>query len=95
MTYKYQVNGQSQLWQIKINADKCAVLWCTHSVIPIATQYVYTVSAHNIDTKKLHTYLGVIITCHGHLTYKMISNRSTNFIKWNLNNCPPDNKRTA
>ena len=48
---------------------------------------------HNLEVKKLHTYLGLgidnTISWSSHI--QMISNRSTkvlNFIKWNLNNCP-------
>ena len=50
---------------------------------------------HNLEVKKLHTYLGLgidnTISWSSHI--QMISNRSTkvlNFIKWNLNNCPLD-----
>ena len=43
---------------MKINVDtKCAVLRCTRSLTPL--QHAYTLSGHNLDIKKLHTYLGV------------------------------------
>ena len=69
---------------MKLNIDKCAVLHCTHSPIPI--QYAYTLMDHNLEIKKLYTYLGVGIdnTMSWSLHIQMISNRSTkvlNFIK--------------
>ena len=70
----------------------------TRSLTPL--QHAYTLSGHNLDIKKLHTYLGVGIdnnmSWSSHI--QMISNKSTkvlNFIKRNLYNCPPDTKRTA
>ena len=85
-------------WQMKINVDKCAVLRCTHSLNPI--QYTYTLSGHNLNIKKSHTYLGVAndntMSWSSHI--QTVSKRATkvlNFIKQNLNNCPSDTKRTA
>ena len=83
---------------MKINVDKCAVLRCTRSVTPL--QHAYTLSGHNLDIKKLHTYLGVGINNNKSRSSRiqMISNKSTkilNFIKRNLYTCPPDTKRTA
>ena len=40
---------------MKLNIDKCAVLRCTCSPIPIQ----YTLMGHNLEIKKLYTYLGV------------------------------------
>ena len=89
-----KLNEWTKLWQIKINVDKCAVLWYTRSLTPL--QHAYSLSGHNLDIKKLHTYLGVGIdnnmSWSSHI--QMISNKSTkvlNFIKRNLYNCPPDN----
>ena len=42
---------------MKINVDKSAALQCTRSLAPL--QHAYTLSSHNLDIKKLHTYLGV------------------------------------
>ena len=77
----------TKLWQLKINTDRCAVLRCTRSLISI--QYVYTISGHNIDIKKLHIYIPWSIDNNmswlSHI--QTISNRSTkvlNFIKQNL-----------
>ena len=93
MTYTKSLNGQ-----MKVNVEKCAVLRCTRSLSPIL--HDYTLASHNINIKKLHTYLGVGIdsnmTWSSHI--QTISNKSTkvlNFIKRNLYNCPPDTKRTA
>ena len=85
-------------WQMKLNIDKCAVLRCTRSPIPI--QYAYTLMGHNLEIKKLYTYLGVGIdnTMSWSSHIQMIGNRSTkvlNFIKRNLNSCPLDTKKTA
>ena len=85
-------------WQMKINVEKCAVLRCTRFLNPI--QYTYTISGHNVDIKKCHTYLGVAIdnTMSWSSHIQTVSNRATkvlNFIKRNLNNCPSDTKRTA
>ena len=44
-------------WQMKLNIDKCAVLRYTHSLTLI--QYTYTLMGHNLEVKKLHTYLGL------------------------------------
>ncbi len=84
-------------WQMKLNIDKCAVLHCTHSPIPI--QYAYTLMGHNLEIKKLYTYLGVGIdnTMSWSSHIQMISNRSTkvlNFIKRNLNSCPLNTKNS-
>ena len=55
---------------------------------------------HNLEVKKLHTYLGLgidnIISWSSHI--QTISNRLTkvlNFIKQNLGNCPLDTKKAA
>ena len=84
-------------WQMKINIDRCAVLCCTHSLIPI--QYTYTLMGHNLEVKKLYTYhgLGIDNTISWSLHIQTINNRSTkvlNFIKRNLNNCPLDTKNS-
>ena len=81
-------------WQMKLNVYKRAVICCTLSLIPI--QYTYTLMGHNLEVKKLHTYLGLGIdnTISWSSYIQMISNRSTkvfNFIKSNLN-CPLDTK---
>ena len=39
----------TKLWQMKVNVDKCAVLWCTRSMSPI--QHNYTLSGHEIVIK--------------------------------------------
>ena len=64
-------------WQMKINVEKCAVLRCTCSLNPI--QYTYTLSGHNVDIKKCHTYLGVAInnTMSWSSHIQTVSNRAT------------------
>ena len=49
----------TKLWQMKINANKCAVLRCTCSLSPI--QHNYTLSGHEIAIKERNVYLGVEI----------------------------------
>ena len=51
----------------ELNINKCAVLRCTHSPIPI--QYAYTLMGHTLEIKKLYTYLGVGID---NTTYIMV-----------------------
>ena len=63
-------------------------------------QYAYTLMDHNLEIKKLYTYLDVGIdnTMSWSLHIQLISNRSTkvlNFIKRNLYSCPLDTKNTA
>ena len=84
-------------WQIKLNVDKCTVLRCTRSQMPI--QYMYTLIC-NLDVKRLHTYLGVEIdnTMSWSPHIQTVSNRATkvfNFVKRNLGNCPASTKRIA
>ena len=85
-------------WQMKLNVDKCAILRCTRSQIPI--QYVYTLMDCNLDVKRLHTYLDVEIdnTMSWSSHIQTVSNRATkvfNFVKRNLGNCPASTKRIA
>ena len=80
---------------MKLNVAKFAVLHCTHSFIPI--QYTYILIGHNLEVKKLHTYLslGIDNTISWSSHIQTISNRSTkvlNFIERNLSNCPLDTK---
>ena len=92
----YKICEWTNKWQMKLNIDKCAMLRCTRSPIPI--QYAYTLMGHTLEIKKLYTYLGVGIdnTMSWSSHIQMISNRSTkvlNFIKRNLNSCPLDTKK--
>ena len=69
---------------MKLNVDKCAVLRCTRSQMPI--QYVYTLMDCNLHVKRLHTYLGVEIdnTMSWLSHMQTVSNRATkvlNFVK--------------
>ena len=82
---------------MKLNVDKCAVLRCTRSQMPI--QYMYTLIC-NLDVKKLHTYLGVEIdnTMSWSPHTQIVCNRATkvfNFVKQYLGNCPASRKRIA
>ena len=48
-----KLNEWTKLWQMKINVDKCAVLWCTRSLTPL--QHAYTLSGHNLARNSIHT----------------------------------------
>ena len=69
-------------WQMKLNVDKCAVLHCTCSLTPI--QHTYTLMDHNLEVKKLHTYLdlGIDNTISWSLHIQMICNRSTKVLNF-------------
>jgi len=55
----HKIYASTYKWQMKINADKCAVLRCTCSLNPI--KFTYTLPGHNLNEKKPHTYLGMTI----------------------------------
>ena len=73
------------IWQMKRNANKCAVLRCTHS------HPLYNA------IKECHIYLGVEIdnSLKWASHVQTVSNKSTKVLNFIKHNCPVDTKRTA
>ena len=88
----------SEKWQMKLNIDKCVLLKCTRSLIPVT--FPYTLSGQALTSKSQHPYLGIVFdnTMSWSTHIQMVSNRAMkvlNFVKRNLTDCPTNTKIQA
>ena len=87
----------NNLWQMKVNITKCAVIHCSRSS---TVQYNYNINHQPLNVTDQHPYLGVTIhksmSWASHInTIVLKASRTLNFIKRNLYKCSKEVKETA
>ena len=88
----------AEIWQMKLNIDKCVIIRCTRSPSPIEADY--KLKDDVIKTTSKHRYLGIILNQSMHwsdhiTTMCKKANKSFNFIRRNLSKCHQDVKISA
>ena len=89
----------NNLWQMKVNITKCAVIHCSRSRSS-TLQYTYNINHQPLNVTDQHPYLGVTIhksmSWASHInTIVLKASRTLNFIKRNLYRCSKKVKETA
>ena len=88
----------TQIWQMGLNINKCAILTCSKLLLPSTS--VYTINDQPITRVTQHPYLGVMFDSTmsfsphiNNITCKAM--RTLNFVKRNLHKCDSNTKSLA
>jgi len=88
----------TEIWQMKLNIDKCLIIRCTRSSYPI--EFAYKLDEIILKTAHQHQYLGITLDKSMHWSYHIQAlckkaNKTLNFIRRNLNKCDKSIKASA
>ena len=80
----------TEIWQMKLNIDKCLIIRCTRSSHLI--EFAYKLNEIILKTAHQHQYLGITLDKSMHWSYHIQAlckkaNKTLNFIWRNLNKC--------